>query len=99
MPAYPDKAPPSRANQFNQVLTSTGLVTVDFGFPMALVKFVVDSGGPAYIQFNGNPATTLSYPLTSGDFLTDWYDFGIQVSGVSIATTSTGLNMRVGAWG
>lgn len=101
--AYLDTQPVSRANQFSGATTpstSTSPSTFDFKFGAGLVKMVIDSGGPAFIQFNGNPATTGDYKLTSGDFLTDWYNIGVTVSGVSVhGGTSTALNMRVGAWG
>lgn len=97
--AYPDKQARSYGNQFAQNVLSSGLSNVDFGFGAGLIKMVVDSGGPAYVQLNGQPATTNDYKLTSGDLLTDWYNIGVPQSGVSFAATSTVLNMRVGAWG
>jgi hypothetical protein len=74
-------------------------VALAFGFGAGLAKAIVDSGGPAYIQLNGQPATTNDYKLTSGDLLTDWYNIGVPISGMSVASTSTALAMRVGAWG
>ncbi len=103
MPKYPDGMLPSRANQFATSIvgsTSTGPTAVDFGFGASLMKFIVNSGGPVYLQFNGNPATTNDYQLSSGDLLTDWYDFGVQISGFSFTPgTSTVLSVRMGAWG
>ena len=97
--AYPDRMPKSQANQYGQTLLSSGLVAPDFGFGAGLIKLVVNSGGPAYIQMNGQVATTNDYPLTSGDLLTDWYNIGVPVNGLSIVSTSTALSIRVGAWG
>lgn len=77
----------------------TSLQAIDFGFVAGLMKLVVDSGGPAYLQLNGQTASTADYRLSSGDTLTDWYDVGAGFSGISITATSTGLSMRVGAWG
>lgn len=78
-------------------LLSTG--AADFGFNAALLKMIVNGAGPAYIQFNGNPATTNDYQLSTGDTLTDWYDIGAGASTLSIGSTSTGFSMRLGAWG
>lgn len=99
----------SFANQYAVVLTatstsgSTGVLqstgAVDFGFCAGILKMVIDVGGPAYIQLNGQTATTADYKLTSGDTLTDWYDIGVGMSGLSLCATSTALSMRVGAWG
>jgi hypothetical protein len=71
----------------------------DWGFNAALVKIVIDGGGPAYLQLNGQSATTNDYKLSSGDTLTDWYDIGVGLAGISVAATSTGISMRIGAWG
>ena len=96
-------------NQFSGALTatstsnSTGTLqttgAVDFGFNAGLIKMVIDAGGPAYVQFNGNQATTGDYRLSSADTLTDWYDIGVGVAGISLCATSTVLSMRLGAWG
>jgi hypothetical protein len=98
-------------NQYSAALntTSTGAAgagstgalsaTVDFGFPAALLKLSVQSGGPAYLQLNGQTATTADYPLSTGDALVDWYDVGVGLSGLSFMSTSTGTVLRVGAWG
>lgn len=112
MPGYPDGMPAGFSNQFaSQIVgtTSTGAVgggstgvlttTLNFNFGAGLMKVVIDSGGPAYVQLNGNTASTADYKMTSGDLLTDWYNIGVPFSRVSLAATSTALNMRVGAWG
>jgi hypothetical protein len=99
-------------NQFAQAVvntTSTGAAgagstsvltnTLDFGYQMGLMKIIVNAVGPAYIQMNGQTATTNDYQLSTGDTLTDWYDIGCGLSGISIAATSTGMSLRIGAWG
>ncbi len=73
--------------------------TLDFGFQAGLIKIIVNAAGPAYIQMNGSVATTADYQLSTGDTLTDWYNVGAGLSGLSIAATSTGMSLRVGAWG
>jgi len=78
-------------------LLSTGMT--DFGFPAALAKVVIDAAGPAYLQLNGNPATTNDMRLTTGDGVIDFYDMGVGLSGISICATSTGMTGRLGAWG
>lgn len=79
------------------VLTST--TAADFGFQAALIKTVVDASGPAYLRFDGQIASTSDFPLTTGDTVMDWYNFGTGASGVSICATSTAFKMRIGAWG
>ena len=96
-----------RANQFALQLngSTTTVNTQAFNFGAALMKIVVDSGGPIYVQLNGNAATTADYKLTSADTLTDWYDVGSPFSGISIAqqytsaVSTAGLTARIGAWG
>lgn len=107
---YPDGQPRNFPNQFAGAISttstvesgSTGFLTStaarSFGFGAALLKTVVDGGGPAYLQFNSNVVTTADYRLSTGDALTDWYDFS-PFSGISIGATSTALSMRIGAWG
>src|SRR5215831_2872573 len=90
-------------NQFAGVINATSTVAstgvlsstaaIDWGFNAALVKMVIDSGGPAYLRLVGNTASTSDYKLTSGDTLTDWYDIGVGLAGISITATSTGLSM------
>lgn len=107
---YPDGQPKSFSNQYsNNSITATSTVasgstgfltnTLDFKFGSGLIKAIIDGGGPAYVQFNGQAATTNDYKLSSADLLTDWYTVGIPISGVSIGATSTSLAMRIGAWG
>lgn len=109
---YPDGQPVSVPNQNTGALgatstvgnASTGALTNSsgvtyFGFNASLMKIIIDSGGPAYIQLNGNLATTADYRVTSGDTLTDWYDLGVSFGAISICATSTGLSGRFGAWG
>lgn len=100
---YPDGQPTSRPNQFASNIvgtTSTGSIPLAFGFNAGLMKLSIDGGGPVFISLDGNPASTQSYKLTSGDLLTDWYDVGIPWAGINyFQGTSTALQMRIGAWG
>lgn len=111
---YPDGAPGSYPNQFAAKITttstvasgSTGFLTstaaVNFGFGASLMKVVADGVGTGYLRMDGNVPTTAaagSYQLSTSDFLTDWYDFGVQMTGLIVGATSTGFSMRVGAWG
>ena len=100
---YPDGPATQRVNQFASVITgstSTGATAFPFGFAASLMKLVIDSGGPAFLQLNGNAATTSDFKLSSSDLITDFYDMGIGISGLSVTPgTSTVLSMRIGAWG
>lgn len=79
------------------VLTNT--VATDFGFQAAVLKLCADAAGPAYVRLDGQVASTADFAVSTGDGLIDWYDLGTGLSGVSITATSTGLKVRLGAWG
>lgn len=72
--------------------------TQNFGFVASLIKVNVDAGA-LYLNLSGNVATTADFKLTSGDLLTDFYDIGSGVAGISFAATSTAPTFRMGAWG
>jgi hypothetical protein len=86
------------ANGPNLGSTGSLYATLDFGFQAALMKIIVNSG-TAYLQLNGQTATTNDYQLTTGDTLTDWYDVNEGMSGISVCATSTAMSLRLGSWG
>jgi hypothetical protein len=100
----------ANASQFATTLTTTSTASgstgfllstqaADFGFNAALLKIAADGAGSAYVQLNGNPATSSDFKLSTGDAMADWYDVGSGVCGVSIGSTSTSFSGRIGAWG
>jgi len=89
----------SYPNQFATNYASTGVVTVSFGFNASLIRIMVDTGS-ANISFTTSPATTADafFRMTSGE-THDFYDLGVSIYGLSLASTSTGATGRIGAWG
>lgn len=93
---------PSFPNQFGQTVnfTSTG-ADVGFGFTAALVKVYNDSAKSIYVNLQSTTGATTGpnmYELRacSGD---DFYDLGVGIGGLSFVATSSGGNVRIGAWG
>ena len=101
---YPDSQPKTFPNQFGQNITSSGLVSLNFGFQASMLKIVNDGAGPLYLRFDQNGAAstaagTNTFVLSTADGAQDFHSFGAGISGLAYATTSTVSNARVGAWG
>ena len=102
---YPDGIAGGFPNQYGNVgnTGSTGSIGHGFGFAAALTKIVNDGPGPIYLDLRTTSGATTGgsnlYQLNTGDLLTDFYDVGVTIIGLSYATTSTANNTRLGAWG
>ena len=82
-------------------VASTGLASVDFGFPASQITVTNDGAGNAYYAFKSTEialATTGGFQLSSGESFT-LRDVGVAISGMSWAATSTAGITRYGAWG
>ena len=92
--------PKSFPSQFNQTVnfSSTG-ADVDFGFPAGYLRLRNDASKSIYVRLDSTTgATTSGYEVASSDAL-EWYSPGVGCSGLSFVATSSGGNLRIGAWG
>lgn len=97
MPVVSDPGiPKSYPNQYAASAQSSGTVTVDFGFDAGLVRLVVDTG-TLYVRLSTTPSTD-GFKMTSGE-THDFYNAGVGVRGLALASTSTAPTYRLGAWG
>jgi hypothetical protein len=88
-----------RANELSMTITSTGLVTIPFGFVAGSIRLKNDGPGSIFPSLKG-PATTTLAPLTSGETLVIGDPRPMYLTAtISIAATSTATNARLQAWG
>lgn len=77
---------------------STGHAAVDFGFEATQVTITNDGSGAAFINLGSTVATTGDFKLDQSETLTV-RGVGSGIRGMAWASTSTGVTIRVGAWG
>jgi hypothetical protein len=91
--------PADRANEFGQSISSTGLITLAFGFTAGHIRLKNDGPGSIYPSLKGT-ATTSMAPLTSGEVLIIGDPRPMYLTAqISIAATSTATSARLYAVG
>jgi hypothetical protein len=86
------------ANQFNrpdQTFSSTG-DSMDFGFTAQAIRIANGSAKSVYVTFHSSVASTNDFEVRSSETLqTD----NVYTNGLGFCATSSGVGVRITAWG